>query len=325
MGNAVLSLTALAAVLALLPGTPAEALNSKSFVSGTGSNVNNCASVASACATFAHAVAMTAPGGEITVVNAGDYGPVAIGQSINITNDGAGEAGIVAAAVNMAVIVNASVGDVVSLRGLVMDGQGVGEIGLLITSASAVHVQNCVIRNFEAANVAAFGIFSQTAAASQLFVSDTIVFNNGTNGLTGGIGIVPTTGSANVVLDRVHLENNVIGLYVSGANPTGNGVHVAIRDSVVSGNAGDGIQAFSQPGRAPAFIVVEHTSVLNNGGNGLMANGPHATMLLNDDTVARNGVGISAINSGQLISYGNNKVNNNIGPDGVPSGSYSPI
>ena len=55
------------------------------------------------------------------------------------------------------------------------------------------------------------------------------------------------------------------------------------------------------------------------------ANGPHATMLLHDNTVARNGVGISAVNSGQLISYGTNDVNNNLGPDGVPTGSYSPI
>jgi len=41
--------------------------------------------------------------------------------------------------------------------------------------------------------------------------------------------------------------------------------------------------------------------------------------------VARNAVGVSAVNGGQLVSYGNNKVNNNIGPDGRPTGSYSPI
>jgi len=33
--------------------------------------------------------------------------------------------------------------------------------------------------------------------------------------------------------------------------------------------------------------------------------------------------GISAINSGQLISYGNNKVNSNFGADGVTTGYYS--
>ena len=39
----------------------------------------------------------------------------------------------------------------------------------------------------------------------------------------------------------------------------------------------------------------------------------------------RNGTGISAVNGGQLISYGNNKVNNSLGPDGTPTGNYSPL
>ena len=100
---------------------------------------------------------------------------------------------------------------------------------------------------------------------------------------------------------------------------------VAIRNSVVSGNAGDGILATSLAGKAPAFIVVEHTSAVNNAGNGIHADGPGATMLLHGNTVARNGVGINAVNGGQLISYGNNSVNNNLGPDGVPTGHFSPI
>jgi hypothetical protein len=40
-------------------------------------------------------------------------------------------------------------------------------------------------------------------------------------------------------------------------------------------------------------------------------------MLPHDDTVARNRVGIRAVNGGQLISYGTNDVNNSLGPDGL--------
>ena len=171
-----------------------------------------------------------------------------------------------------------------------------------------------------------YGILLQPYGNTQMFVSDTIIFYNGNIALTGGILIQPRFGGgANVVLDRIHLENNVVGLLVDGRNTTGNGSHVVIRDSVVSGNASDGIQAISLPGKASAFIVVEHTTSVNNGGNGIFANGPRATMLLDDNVVARNGVGISAVSSGQLISYGNNKVNNNVGADGVPTGIYSPI
>jgi hypothetical protein len=48
-------------------------------------------------------------------------------------------------------------------------------------------------------------------------------------------------------------------------------------------------------------------------------------MLPHDDTVARNRVGIRAVNGGQLISYGTNDVNNNLGPDDTPTGNSNPI
>ena len=46
-------------------------------------------------------------------------------------------------------------------------------------------------------------------------------------------------------------------------------------------------------------------------------------MLLKENTIARNGMGINATNGGQLISYGNNTNNNNIGPEGAPTGFLS--
>ena len=322
-----LSLTALWTLLILPHPAPASAQNIKSYVSNSGSNANACDSVAHACATFQTALTKTIAGGEIAVVDTGDYGEVLIGQQVSISNDGAGEASMFVGDTPLTgagIIIGAGVGDVVSLRGLVIDGRGIGNIGILVGQASAVHVQNCVIRNLEGAG--GTGLLFQPSNNSQLFVSDSIIFNNGSGAGTGGIVIQPTgSGGANVALDRVHLENNVLGLYVDGSQSAGNGGHVVVRDSVVSGNAAGGILAFTLTRFAPAFLVVEHTSSVNNGGTGILANGPHATMLLDGTLVARNGVGISAVNGGQLISYGNNKVNNNLGVDGIPTGSYSPL
>jgi len=120
------------------------------------------------------------------------------------------------------------------------------------------------------------------------------------------------------VLDRVHLENNVNGIVIESV-VGGEGVHVIVRDSVISGNAANGFHAVVSPGRAPAFAVVERSSIVNNRQNGILAAGPGATLLLSDSTVARNGAGISTVNSGQVISYRNNRINNNIGPDGAPT------
>src|SRR5215470_13273487 len=114
-----------------------------------------------------------------------------------------------------------------------------------------------------------------------------------------------------------NLENNVEGLFIDSTfTGTGNGAHVIVRDSVLSGNAGNGIRALTQAGKPPAFAVVERSSMVNSGQAGILADGPGATLLLNDSTIARNNVGINTVNGGQLISYRNNRINNNIGPDG---------
>ena len=321
MRNVILSAVTLAAVL---NAAPALALNAKSYVSNGGSDGNSCASPAAACATFQGAHDKTAPGGEISVVNTGSYGTMFIQKSIDITNDGAGEASVLVPSGAQGIFLAAAAGDVVGLRGLVVDGQGPGLYGMQVALASAVHVQKCVFRNFEALNGTGIAVLGQTNV--QVFISDTVVFNNGSNPQSGGIIILTSAGvGAYVVLDRVHLENNVIGLWVDGTSAAGNGSHVVIRNSVVSGNAGDGILALSAPGKAPAFIMVEQTDSVNNAGTGIKADGPGATILLNDNTVVRNGVGLAVANGGQLISYGNNKVNNNLGPDGVPTGNYSPL
>src|SRR5262249_43554346 len=148
----------------------------------------------------------------------------------------------------------------------------------------------------------------------------------GSTASSGGIAIRPlSAGSAKAVLDRVHVENNVIGLLVDGTAATGNGAQVLIRESIASGNASDGFRALSVSGQAPAFIFIEHSSAANNGGTGIKAEGPRATILLNDNTITKNGTGIGATGGGQLISYGNNKNNNNLGLEGAPTGLFSPM
>jgi len=328
MGRPIFPMAALGALLVVLHGTSAHALNAKSWVANAGNDGNDC-SLAHPCATFQRAHDQTSPGGEIGVLTPGDYGdygvgtlgdPLQIAKSVSITNDGTGEASILADQRfegSAGIFINAGAGVVVNLRGLVVDGQGTGLAGIFFVQASALHIQNCVIRNFEAAG--AWGIFFSHFGKSQLFVSDTIVFNNGNGRDSGGILVaIGDAGSTNrAVLDRVHLENNVHGLVIASA--TGLGQHVIVRDSVISGNAADGIAALAITGQGPAFAVVERSSIVNNRQSGILADGPGATLLLSDSTVARNGVGISTVNSGQLISYGNNRINNNIGPDGAPT------
>jgi len=315
-----LSLTALAAMMAFLHTVPAQAA-SKTWVSNVGVNSATCGDVTSPCQTFAFAVNNVAAGGEVGVLNPGDYGGMQINKSVTITNDGTGEARLTSNAGGGIILVFAGVGDVVGLRGLIVDGQGgTAQFGIEVEQVSAVHIQNCVIRNVQATQ--SWGIFF--SSNGKLFVSDSIIYNNGSTASSGGvqIGGLPNV-SNRALLDRVRLENNVIGLLVNGILNTGGGSRVLVRDSVVSGNAGNGVFAASQPGSAPALVVVEHSSAVSNAGTGLIANGQHAIIFLNDNTITQNGTGMSVVNSGQIISFGNNKNFNNLGPEGAPTGFFS--
>jgi len=254
------------------------------------------------------------------VLTPGDYASVKINKAVNITNDGTGEVAVLApsgpSTLTTAVSIFAGAGDIVSLRGLVIDGQGTGSDGITVAQASAVHIQNCVIRNFEHAT-AGVGIFiaGQPGTRLQMFVSDTIILNNGSQAGTGAIYVNPFA-SVTMVLDRVRLENNVEGLVVDGnASFQGAGSHVTVRDSVVSGNAGHGIWS-TRPvgGGVPTIVVVERTAAVHNAGGGVLADGG-GIVLLSNSTVEYNGTGASVVNGGRLFTYGNNLIDNNVGED----------
>src|SRR5262249_30048808 len=149
------------AVLAFLAGTPAQALNTHSFISNTGNDASSCLNAPNACGSIAGALAKTNAGGEISIINTGDYGVAAITKAINITNDGGGEASLIVGVGGVGLNIFAGAGDVVSLRGLVLDGQGVGNFGIFVASGSAVHIQNGVIRNFEGAG-SGYGIIMKS-------------------------------------------------------------------------------------------------------------------------------------------------------------------
>jgi len=311
-----------AAVLVLMQGAAAGA-QTKVWVAFNGVDNASCGDTTSPCSTFQRAHDNAVAGGEVGVLTPGDYGPVAITKAISITNDGSGEAGILVPPGANGIGISAGRGDIIGLRGLVIEGAISGALGIQFMVGSALHAQNCVIRNLEGGGFAAAILFQPTGN-SQLFVADSIIFNNGNSAGTGGIVILPiASGSANVALDRIQLENNVVGLRVESGFNLANGGHVVLRDSVVSGNASDGIAAHTGSGHGPAFLFVQRSSSVNNGGNGIVADGPGATVLLSDSTLGRNAAGVATLNGGQLISYGNNRNNNNIGPEGTPTGFYA--
>src|SRR5258706_329475 len=126
------ALTLLAAlVLFILHTMPAQAvaLPSRTWVSGVGDDTNPC-SRAAPCLTFSGALGKTAAGGEINCLDPGSFGgQVVITKSISIVCDE--EIGHILAPSGVdAIIVNVAASDVVTLRGLDIEGAGVGLTGI---------------------------------------------------------------------------------------------------------------------------------------------------------------------------------------------------
>ncbi|MEA2987415.1 MAG: hypothetical protein QOG83_126 [Alphaproteobacteria bacterium] len=207
-----------------LHAAPAQAQHTRTFVSGSGSDTNSCVREAP-CRTFAFAITQTTAGGEIHTLDPAGYGRFTITKSISIIS-GVGEAGVLVPAGGIGITISAGSTDIINLRGLFIEGGGVGSIGIQFTGGSSLNIQNSVIRNLQQTGIA-FG----PSTSGTLFVANTLIsdFTNA-NGI--GINIAPSAGAVTAVLNRV----DILRVGGTGVN-AGSNTTVTLRDSTVVGNA----------------------------------------------------------------------------------------
>ncbi len=310
MRKTALSLIAFA-TLFCLASSSAHAQATRTWVSAMGDDTNACSRTAP-CRTFAGALSKTAAFGDIHVLDPGVYGGVTITKSISIVNEGVGEAGVLVSGTN-AIIINAGTNDVVRLRGLFIQGLGTGLNGINFLAGRALHVENCVIMGFGSTAAGnGNGInFQPTTFSAELYVQDTMISENFSNGILVKPGI---GGSAKASIDRVHVENNGVGLKVDGTNGT---VSATIRESVAAGNAAAGYHAFS-PGATAASMIIDHSAAASNITGIFAETGAGAIIRISDMTVLGHVTGLSATGSAKVFSYVNNHFAGN-GTDGTPS------
>jgi hypothetical protein len=299
--------------LIVVPAATAQA--TRTWVSGVGDDANPCSRTAP-CKTFAGAISKTAAAGEINVLDPGGFGGVTITKSITISSESF-EAGVLVSGTN-AIVINAAATDIVVLRGLDIEGLGTGLNGIRFLAGAALHVENCVINGFRAGSAGnGHGISFAPSGASELYVTDTIVRNNGTGSNGGGILIKPTgTGSAKVTLDNVSMLNNVFGVRPDGSGGTG-AVTTTVRNSTVSGSSFNGITVFSAG--TVVNVNVEKSSSVNNFTGGVKGEGSGVTIRLNANTITGNGTGLEVVGLAQILSYGNNAIEGNGAPGPAPT------
>jgi hypothetical protein len=305
---------------------PAEAQATRTWVSGVGDDANPCSRTAP-CKTFAGAISKTAAGGEISVLDPGGFGAVTITKSISIVNDYSGEAGILASATN-GVTVNAAAADVVILRGLVIDGAPPGAPGLngiRFLAGGSLHVEKCLIKNFTSSSSGnGNGILFAPTAASQLYVVDTNMDNNGSGTSGGAITIRPTgSGSARVMINNVNADHNANGFLGDGASTSaGTAVVMIVRDSVASGSPGAGVAATTPAaGGGAVGVVVDRTTSYNNA-TGVSSTVAQSFVTLTVATVTANTTGALPASSGQILTFQNNFFVGN-SSDGATTGTVT--
>jgi hypothetical protein len=282
--------------------------NTRTWVSATsGSDANPCTRV-SPCLTFAAALAQTPAGGEIDVLDPGDFGPMTINKSVSIYGDASGVAGAIPSPGTSGIVISAGSSDVINLHGLVFDGVNAsGPSGVVFTSGARLNINQCVFQGFTTSGIT-LSPGTGSAATTLMAVQNTTILNNAT-----GILIQPTGGiTANVRLRRLHIDNNSgDGLRVDGTGGSG-AINAAIADSSANFNAGNGIDAVSGPGNATVDVV--RVVAAGNGSAGIQSNqtgGGAASVTVGSSLLRGNAIGIQATGGASLFSYGNNHVTGN--------------
>jgi len=296
----------IAGTLGMLLATSALAQATRTWVSGVGDDANPCSRTAP-CKTFAGAISKTAAAGEINALDPGGFGAVTITKSITIIGF-PGVAGVLVSGTN-GIVVSAGVNDVVTLKGLDINGVGTGLSGILFNSGRALHVEDCLIYEFTT------GIHFAPTTTGDLFVSRTSIHNNS----GGGIDVIPNgaLATAFATLDNVRIENNLRGVRAQ------DGATVTITNSVASGNAAAGFNGSAVS--RPAVMSIDYSMSTLNGGSGIASNGAQSMVRVSNSMLMDNsGFGFNSV-GGAIVSFGNNRVAGNVSGNGAPTQTISPM
>jgi len=315
MRKAALSLAIIALSLPFFAAAPAQAQAARTWVSGTGDDSSPTCSRTAPCRTFDAAISAAAAGGEINCLDAGSFGSAAnpqvtITKAITISCE-AGTAGVQATSGGGIVIfVQAATTDVVTLRGLDIDGQGTGPNGIGIVQAKAVHVEKCTIRNFHAFDGSAAGIFTGIPSLTVfLFVTDTVISDN-----DNGVALESTGGFKVASLKNVTITGSTSdGLRLPSSN-----VFVNVTKSIISGNGGSAVNLLT----SSTTVNIDRSTIANNA-VALNAAAGGSTIRISGNNIYNNTTGFVIASGAQIQTDSTNNTAISNGGARIPNASLT--
>jgi hypothetical protein len=209
-----------AALAGLVWATPASAAVARTWLAQSGSDSGNC-TYAAPCATIAYAVGQTVAGGEVIILDGGNYAGGTIGKSLALR--GAGTRPTV-----NAITISAAAGDKVFFDNLVFsakigDGSTAYASGLSLWSGSEAIVNNCLFESYTTA------IDAQGPGTFRLTLTGTVIYAS-----TIGIRSLATNaGQLRIKMFESRLiGNTTAGVYLDNPN-----ADVMIAGSTILGSA----------------------------------------------------------------------------------------
>lgn len=277
----------------------AQAQASRTWVSGVGDDANPCSRTAP-CKTWAGAISKTAACGEIDALDPGGFGAVTITKSITL--DGTGTFASILASLVTGITVNAASTDVITIRGISINGFCNGLRAMNILQAKTVNIEDCVMFRF-----AGPGILVNETNDINLNVRNTVIRDN-----TGdGLDLNTSSGLLKASLSNVSLIGNGNGLHAK------NNTRVIANNSVFSNNVTNGVFADATSG--VATIRVWNSLISTNGGNGVRAGnagGGGSGVEIGQCQINNNtGNGVLIGSGGVVETFTNNSIRGN-GTDG---------
>jgi hypothetical protein len=276
----------------------AQAQASRTWVSGVGDDVNPCSRTAP-CKTWAGAISKTAACGEIDALDPGGFGAVTITKSITL--DGTGTMASILASLVNGIVINAAATDVITIRGISINGFCNGLSGINLLQAKTVNVEDCVIFR-----MGGNGITSTDNNGLKLNIRNTVIRDNGGDGINV---LAAAAGIARVTLHNTRLSGNVNGIHARS------GVTVTATESVFAGNSSAGV--FADNTVAASFAVVRVQRSQMSGNNVGVQAGSGAGVASSVVEISQNlidfntGNGVLISTGGQVDTFTNNSITGN--------------
>ncbi|HWJ18919.1 MAG TPA: hypothetical protein VNR65_09370, partial [Geobacterales bacterium] len=293
--------------------------------------------VTAPCATLNYALSQITSGGQVIIVKAGVFGPIVLDTKVSISgaepnvdtqivgDTTAAVVGCVGSApaatcnghgnAGYAVDIVAGVNDKVQIGHVLMSAGPNGNGALRLLSGGQLQIGNDVFRGNGTVTNAIVSLVPNnpgTTQAQVYFSNSDVGFNNSANSSSGAVLVQPIgTTSLKLHFNHVEVHNTSFGIRTDSTSlSAGASVATFISDSEFFSFPNAAVNAFSLGAVAPVNAAFDTTRILNAGA-ALRANGSLSFVVLTNNTVSGNAIGVQVTNGATVLTSVNNTITGN--------------